>query len=97
MLHGVVRGLLVAVVELMTLFAVPAESAFAPLKDWIKGDLLGGGSFGQVFVCYDRNHGRTMAVKQVTIYMGSRASMEVCLMNGIRIVHENDDDVRSLV
>jgi hypothetical protein len=76
----VVRWLLYLVYSI-PLLAVSADNVIAPPKDWIMGDLLGGGSFGQVFVCHDRDDGRTMAVKQVTIYMGSRASTEVCLLD----------------
>ena len=35
---------------------------------WKKGRILGSGAFGQVFLCYDEDTGREMAVKQVHIY-----------------------------
>ena len=38
----------------------------APLN-WSKGRRLGRGGFGEVFVCYDRDTGRDLAVKEVLI------------------------------
>lgn len=35
--------------------------------DWKYGKSLGSGAFGQVFICYDKQTGRELAVKQVTI------------------------------
>lgn len=35
---------------------------------WKRGRQLGAGGFGQVFVCYDVDTGRELAVKQVHIY-----------------------------
>jgi len=39
----------------------------APLH-WKKGRILGSGAFGQVFMCYDEDTGKEMAVKQVHVY-----------------------------
>ena len=38
----------------------------APVN-WTKGSKLGAGSFGQVFVCHDRDTGRDLAVKEVSV------------------------------
>lgn len=37
-------------------------------KNWKKGRMLGAGAFGQVFLCYDVDTGRELAVKQVNIF-----------------------------
>jgi len=39
----------------------------APTK-WKKGRILGVGGFGQVFLCYDEETGRELAVKQVQFF-----------------------------
>ena len=44
--------------------------ATAPLH-WKRGRQLGAGAFGQVFLCYDIDTGRELAVKQVHIYCAS--------------------------
>ncbi|XP_066498577.1 mitogen-activated protein kinase kinase kinase 22 [Hoplias malabaricus] len=41
-----------------------AKSPRAPVN-WRKGKLLGRGAFGEVFLCYDADTGRELAVKQV--------------------------------
>jgi len=38
----------------------------APVN-WIKGRRLGAGSFGQVFICHDRDTGRDLAIKEVLV------------------------------
>jgi len=38
----------------------------APVN-WTKGSKLGAGSFGQVFVCHDRDTGRDLAIKEVSV------------------------------
>ena len=40
-------------------------------RRWKRGRQLGVGGFGQVFLCYDVDTGREMAVKQVRIYCDS--------------------------
>jgi len=35
--------------------------------NWKKGKKLGAGAFGQVFVCHDRDTGRDLAVKEVSV------------------------------
>ncbi|XP_064646116.1 mitogen-activated protein kinase kinase kinase 2-like isoform X2 [Lineus longissimus] len=42
------------------------ETPRAP-TNWKKGRLLGAGAFGQVFLCYDADTGRELAVKQVVV------------------------------
>ena len=41
-------------------FAAPAQP-----KNWKKGKQLGAGAFGSVYLCYDVDTGRELAVKQV--------------------------------
>jgi hypothetical protein len=43
------------------------KSPHAPVN-WKRGRLLGVGGFGQVYLCYDVDTGREMAVKQVHVY-----------------------------
>jgi mitogen-activated protein kinase kinase kinase len=43
---------------------------------WIKGALIGQGSFGQVFLGMDAQNGLLMAVKQVNLDMGGTGSEE---------------------
>lgn len=47
--------------------------------NWKRGRILGSGAFGQVFLCFDTDTGRELAVKQVQVYVvrGSEASKEV--------------------
>ncbi|XP_041098986.1 mitogen-activated protein kinase kinase kinase 3-like isoform X4 [Polyodon spathula] len=44
--------------------AVPCKSPQAPVN-WRLGKLLGRGAFGEVYLCYDADTGRELAVKQV--------------------------------
>ncbi|XP_071941990.1 mitogen-activated protein kinase kinase kinase 2-like isoform X2 [Antedon mediterranea] len=43
-----------------------AKSPRAP-ENWTKGKLLGQGAFGVVYLCYDQDTGRELAVKQVNL------------------------------
>jgi len=36
--------------------------------NWTKGRMLGRGTFGQVFLCHDRDTGRDLAVKEVSVF-----------------------------
>jgi len=38
----------------------------APVN-WTKGSKLGAGGFGQVFLCHDRDSGRVLAVKEISV------------------------------
>lgn len=49
-------------------FVFPAPHA---PRNWKRGRLLGVGAFGQVYMCYDIDTGREMAVKQVHVYCAS--------------------------
>lgn len=42
------------------------EAPRAP-TNWKRGRLLGPGAFGEVYLCYDEDSGRELAVKQVQI------------------------------
>jgi len=44
---------------------------------WKRGRRLGAGAFGQVFMCYDEDTGRELAVKQVHIYCASNEVSKV--------------------
>jgi len=50
----------------------------APLH-WKRGRQLGVGGFGQVFLCYDVETGRELAVKQVHVYCASNDVSKVIL------------------
>ena len=46
------------------------EHVFSALyvpRRWKRGRILGSGAFGQVFLCYDIDTGRELAVKQVAL------------------------------
>ena len=47
---------------------------------WKKGRILGIGGFGQVFLCYDVETGRELAVKQVNIFNTSEHISKVLLI-----------------
>lgn len=44
-----------------------SKPCYTPRK-WKKGRMLGAGAFGQVFLCYDEDTGRELAVKQVNVF-----------------------------
>lgn len=46
----------------------PILAPRAPV-DWAQGELLGSGSFGHVYLCYDRDSGADLAVKRVMLQM----------------------------
>ncbi|KAL5005591.1 hypothetical protein ScPMuIL_016749 [Solemya velum] len=47
-------------------------------SNWTRGARLGSGAFGEVFLCYDKDTGRELAVKQVTLVnMNAETSKEV--------------------
>lgn len=50
----------------MNQLTTSSKSPHAP-TNWKKGNILGAGAFGQVFLCYDEDTGRELAVKQVQI------------------------------
>lgn len=50
------------VMQLCLMFVSPAPRA---PTNWRLGKLLGQGAFGRVFLCYDADTGRELAVKQV--------------------------------
>lgn len=64
-----------------------SKSPRAP-SNWKKGHRLGSGSFGEVFVCYDKDSGRELAVKQVSLMqMNAETSKEVrALENEIQLL-----------
>ncbi|XP_060076190.1 mitogen-activated protein kinase kinase kinase 2-like [Ylistrum balloti] len=64
-----------------------SKSPRAP-SNWKKGHQLGSGSFGEVFVCYDKDSGRELAVKQVSLtQMNAELSKEVrALENEIQLL-----------
>jgi len=62
-------------------------SAPAAPVNWQKGKILGAGAFGQVFSCYDKDTGRTLAVKQVQLLVrNSEISKVSNLVDGAEIV-----------
>ena len=53
--------------------------------NWKKGRILGVGGFGQVFLCYDVETGRELAVKQVHIFNTSEHISKVyCTVGSVR-------------
>lgn len=52
-------------------------------RHWKRGRLLGSGAFGQVFMCYDIDTGRELAVKQV-IFIKSASDDVVSKVSGLR-------------
>lgn len=57
--------------------------------NWKKGRILGSGAFGQVFLCFDTDTGRELAVKQVHFYLDAdwETSKEVkALRDEIRVL-----------
>jgi hypothetical protein len=48
-------------------------------RNWKRGRLLGVGAFGQVYMCYDIDTGREMAVKQVRLYCANDEVSKVCV------------------
>jgi len=49
----------------------------APVN-WSKGRMLGSGGFGQVYICHDRDLGRDLAVKVVSVRCQLDDTSEVC-------------------
>lgn len=76
-------GVVFYIVSIVSLAAVPEywfivfyRCPFTDLtvpRNWKRGRILGSGAFGQVFLCYDIDTGRELAVKQVTIVKGTTA------------------------
>lgn len=64
-----------------------SKSPRAPVN-WQKGKLLGSGAFGEVYLCFDQDTGRELAVKQVCLTnMNAEASKEVrALENEIQLL-----------
>ncbi|KAL3854713.1 hypothetical protein ACJMK2_013971 [Sinanodonta woodiana] len=64
-----------------------SKSPRAP-TNWTRGRSLGSGAFGEVYLCYDRDSGRELAVKQVQlIHMNAETSKEVrALENEIQLL-----------
>jgi serine/threonine protein kinase len=52
-------------------------------ENWKKGKLLGMGAFGQVYLCYDVDTGRELAVKQVHVY-----SRDIAASKEVRALRE---------
>lgn len=52
------------------------RSAFIAASKWIKGALIGAGSFGKVYLGMDAANGLLMAVKQVELPSGTAANQE---------------------
>jgi len=55
-----------AIVKVMSVLCSVLVDGSAPVN-WIKGRRLGAGSFGQVFICHDRDTGRDLAIKEVLV------------------------------
>lgn len=54
----------------------PFSLTLFPANKWIKGALIGAGSFGKVYLGMDASNGLLMAVKQVELPTGSAPNQE---------------------
>jgi len=63
----------------LTLVSVWCVGPQAPSR-WKRGRQLGVGGFGQVFLCYDIDTGRELAVKQVHTYCTSNDVSKVIVI-----------------
>lgn len=61
-----------------TFCPIPASSA---PTNWRQGRLLGCGSFGQVYLCYDADSGRELAVKKVLLTLQNSCQDKVVLID----------------
>ena len=61
---------------MMYIFLFPFTAPRAP-EHWRKGVVLGQGAFGTVYLCYDADTGRELAVKQVTLDNSNQLATKV--------------------
>ena len=65
-------------------------------ENWRKGKILGQGAFGVVYLCYDADTGRELAVKQVSLDNSNNDAKKVRNMGHRVLVCNNSTIVCSL-
>jgi len=59
--------IIIIIINLVVDVCTDSSHMRAPVN-WKKGKKIGSGGFGQVYICHDRDTGRDLAVKEVTVH-----------------------------
>ena len=88
--YSIITGLIVPLCQLFSktflfilflgfnVFVADVFVAIQPPVNWKQGRLLGQGGFGKVFLIYDKDTGRELAMKQVELQGDSQELSKVC-------------------